>query len=306
MACGCSQAGAGGAPGAGTAYAKCAIQTLRFNESQVSNYADRVGAQGGTNNWVRCYVIACLVSNRIIYYKQSPNDCGLATAPPSNLNAQLAQAGARTALSAVPIVGNALAALVSALPFAHHAQAVETEQTTLCNSSSSWNQFADQIEQALAGGTIGLQDATTKMQQVVASLKGYTQKVVNGINAGYGVEKALDALALFNAEVVYPSLVPGVASSILGTSSPLAAVTAPVTGIINSIAQALGLAPTPPSAVPQVTNGILNATPGAVSTPSQASAVASFIGTGSKTLWIGLGLAAILAVFAFRPKRGEA
>jgi hypothetical protein len=131
----------------------------------------------------------------------------------------LAIAGVQAGLSAVPIVGGFLAQIANFLPFAHHAQAKANEQGTICDVSNNWAGFASAIEQALQQKQIALQDAIVKLNQFHQGFTTSLLAIAKPINAGYGYLKALDALALFNKEVVYPSLVPGVVSSIFGPSA---------------------------------------------------------------------------------------
>lgn len=190
-----------------------------FDESAVSVYADRVGAQGGSGNWVRCLALICLRTNRLLYSKKTPGDCGTVTGSGQNVGAALAVTGIKAGLNAVPIVGGFLAQIANFLPFAHHAQAVANEQATICDVSLNWAGFAAAMEEGLRTRQIGLQDAITKLDGFHQNFTAELATVANAqqVNAGYGYIKALDALTLFNKEAVYPSLVPGVVQSIIGS-----------------------------------------------------------------------------------------
>ncbi len=142
--------------------------TAVFTEQAVANYADRVGAQGGTDNWVRCLAIMCLRANRILYFKKQPGDCGTASSNPQNVGLALAQAGIKAGLGAVPLVGGLLQAVANFLPFAHHAQAVANEQATICDVTLNWSGFADAMEKALGDRTVALQDALTQLDKLHA------------------------------------------------------------------------------------------------------------------------------------------
>lgn len=196
-----------------------------YDEAVVSVYADRVGAQGGTNNWIRCLAIICLRLNRLPYAKKTPGDCGTATGVQGNMALGLGVTALKTGLSAVPIIGGLLASLSSFIPFAHHAQAVANEQATLCDVSVNWAGFSSAMEQALRSKQIGLQDAVTRLDQFAAQLKAELATISNSAqkNAGYGYSKAVDALVLFDKEAVYPSLVPGVLSSLSGSRAGVGA-----------------------------------------------------------------------------------
>ncbi len=200
---------------------------LVFDENSVAVYADRVGAQGGTNNWIRCLAIICLRANRLLYQKKTADDCGTATIPQLTGAGKAASVATSIASTALGPLGGILAGagqssglgLLSI--FTHHAQAVATEQGTICDVSLNWAGFAQAVEQALQQSQIGLQDAITKLDQLHKSLTSELATVSNPVqkNAGYGYTKALDALTLFNKEAVYPSLVPGVVASLLGSTA---------------------------------------------------------------------------------------
>lgn len=206
--------------------------SVRYTEDQVAVYADRVGASGAP--WIRPMVIVMLRVNRLIYWKQTPNglvgDCGsLARSGGVNVTGVVgssaitglniaSQAGANIAVAgvkAIPIIGDVIgfATAIFGIFGAAHAQAVATEQATLCQVAIQYDNFADAIEQAIATGQMPLQDALAKLKSVTDSLANGLASIEKQYNAPYGYHKAVNALALFNAEVVYPSLAPGVASS---------------------------------------------------------------------------------------------
>lgn len=214
----------------------------RYTEAQVSTYADRAGASGAP--WIRPMAITFLRVNRVIYWKNTPQnlvgDCDQNSAPnglPTGIKAsQLGITGVGTVAGIATGIGGAgasiagigAAALGAAaagaglvlIPimaiFAHHAQAVQTEQQTLCQVAIQYDQFADAIEQAIASGQVPLQDALAKLNSVLSSIDSGLASIEKPYNAPYGYRRAVKALGLFNAEVVYPSLVPGIASKALG------------------------------------------------------------------------------------------
>jgi hypothetical protein len=212
-------------------YTGCAGAPPVFAESQVGIYADRVGAQGGTANWVRCYTVACLTINRLLYWHTRLGDCGQPVGAALSTSTKIEAQATSNLLGSVPIAGPLLQQLSQFLPWAHHAQAVATEQNTLCDVTNNWNGFCNAIEVAIQNGQIAVQDAIQRMQAISTQLQAEAQTVVNGkINSGYGVVMALKAMSLFNAEVVYPMLQPTVEQAAANST-------------VNSISQALGLSP---------------------------------------------------------------
>lgn len=192
-------------PTSSDAYLSCVGVQPRFTEDQVATYADRAGASGA--DWIRPMTIAFLRVNRIIYWKNTPNglvgDCGGTT----NTNSGTLVAAKVT--SQLPILGSLISGILGIFGGAH-AQAVINEQATLCNVAVQYDQFADAMEQALAQGQIPLQDALARLKSVTDSLEQGLASIEKKYNAPYGYNRAVNALALFNKEVVYPSLVPGV------------------------------------------------------------------------------------------------
>ena len=119
--------------------------------------------------------------------------------------------------------GIGLIALPFMYIFMHHAQAVAKEQGTICGVAVGYNDFADAVEQALAQGKIGIQDALTALTQTIAQAQSMLDPVAQTgpCNAGCGFKYALDALNLQAREKIYPALVPG---------SGLSALTSPTSG----------------------------------------------------------------------------
>ncbi len=133
------------------------------------------------------------------YWKNVPGDCGsasgsgLSTISGVRLGAGLASQGAdalNTGLglagtaekvaNAVPIVGSILSTITSVLSgiFAHHAQAVAREQSTLCAVIPQVNAFLDQIDQAYTLGQLSgpqavqaLETIYTQMNQGLAAIE---------------------------------------------------------------------------------------------------------------------------------------
>jgi hypothetical protein len=147
----------------------------------------------------------------------------------------------------IPVVGLFIAggaALVGALIgifTAHHNAAVRTERADICSVTQKYNAFAPSIEQAISTGKITLTDAISTLSQahalMIADLAANSNSKQE--NAGFGVGKAIDALQLFNQEVVYPSLVPGVAQNAINavssvTQSPVGLIGLAGAGIVGA------------------------------------------------------------------------
>lgn len=198
------------------AYLACAgIQPI-YTEEQVALYAQRVGATGGSGNWIGCYSTACLRLLRLIYWKQSYGDCGQTVGVRPN-TAQILGGQLKAVAVADPepiskaVVG--ILGTIAGLFGAGHAKAVAKEQTVLCSAMQQYNAFADAMEQAIAAKAIALPDAINNLQTVRTQIRSVMSQVAKPTNFGFGMQLALDALVVFNKEVIYPALVPsGLAS----------------------------------------------------------------------------------------------
>src|SRR5262249_7036679 len=114
-------------------------------------YAAKVGAPtGGKNGWVTCLVAAFIITRRVIYSKNTPGDCGAQVRPQLGTTG-LVTVGLGNAAVAdpEPISKGILSGLaaIGGVFTAHHVQAVQTEQNTLCDVAGKYNGSAEQIEQ---------------------------------------------------------------------------------------------------------------------------------------------------------------
>lgn len=141
------------------------------------------------------YVMACLMTRQILYFKDHPGDCGsqgsvsLGAAGVAAKGAEFASLGASTAvgiasLGSASIIGTAIpAAALSAIPFiglatlpiavwgiisAHHAQAVATEQEVNCQVAQYVNTFLANVDAAMRVGQGSISDALNSMKTALA------------------------------------------------------------------------------------------------------------------------------------------
>jgi len=251
-----------------SAYLACVGVAPVYPEEQVSMFADRVGATGAP--WIRPTAIAFLRVNRMIYWKNQPGglygDCGANTASAPSTDQTISRISGQVATSDPEPISKGIITLVaqiSGIFGAAHQQAVMTEQQTLCTVTIKYNQFADAMEAALRGGQIALKDASQQLESVHQSLASALSHIEKPYDAPYGYHKALDALVLFNQEIIYPSLVP--------TNS--------VSSLLGSVENFLGLSAT-----------------GSPQSPSSRASAGIF---SNPLLW---AVAVVVAIFAFRGK----
>jgi hypothetical protein len=154
-------------------------------------------------------VAAFIVTRRVIYFKNSPGDCGANVRPQIGSTGQIGLGiGVAAGADPEPISAGILSGVTSIFGVftAHHIKAVQTEQATLCAVAAAYNQSAEQIENLVASGQIDPPTAVAYLQQVVNMLLSQLAPIRKSCNAACGFTYALQALVLYNGDVVYPSL----------------------------------------------------------------------------------------------------
>jgi hypothetical protein len=193
------------------AYLACAgIQPI-YTDAQVSNYSMRVGATGGNGNWIQCYSNACLRVLRVIYWKNALGDCGNNVAVAPNTAQILGGQLKAVAVSDPEPISKAVIGILGTIAGffgAGHAKAVANEQKTLCAAMQQYNALADALEKAISSGALNVADALQRLQLGVSQIQSGIGTVSKPTNFGFGMNLALEALQLFNKEVIYPQLTP--------------------------------------------------------------------------------------------------
>lgn len=197
--------------------------TVRYADmQQLEVYANRVGSSDGRiPKTVHFVVLASLATNRITYCRKSQGDCGTPGSVSLGVGGSISRGTkAASAFDPEPISRGILAGIGAITGFftgAHHAQAVLTEQTRLCGVANDWNGFAEAMEVGLSSGKVQLQDAMVQLKLVYSTLVSEAQSIEKPYNAAFHYHKALDALKIWNEEIVFPSLPPSSLSGLTGT-----------------------------------------------------------------------------------------
>src|ERR1035437_2460719 len=194
----------------------CMGLTPIYTDAQVQVYANRGGAGGisGGGNFVTQFVIANLRVNRMIRPNIPEGPCGnlhgVATGTQTafgvigTLESKDAEPISHVILAGISAIGSFFSGLFSGAPSAQELQVD-------CAVCSYYNSFADQIEAAIRGGSISVADAITQLNSVCTQLDSQLQQL-SGYSkpewAPFFHRMSLNALKLFNAEIVYPSIVP--------------------------------------------------------------------------------------------------
>jgi hypothetical protein len=185
---------------------------------QILAYVARVGTPSG---WPTCLAISILRLHRFVYTRSKfgptlTGDCDKSTA----------SIGGGPALGfAIKTFGSIAAPFTFGLSgllgfiggiFTAHARAVAKEQGTLCAFAGAYNQFADVIEPKIQSGEITVGQAIQALEKAQKVLFDALGPINDGSNAGWGYSFALDALVLYNKEVIYPKLAGGMLGGNIG------------------------------------------------------------------------------------------
>lgn len=177
---------------------------------------------------------ANLRARGLIYMKKNPGDCGAPVGVPGFSSGQIvglsgqAASGVIGGISAAGAlsgpatlgIGTAVSLAVSGIEgiFAHHAQAVANEESTICAVVNYFNPLVKALDAAVMSGQITPDQGVTYMRQV-------TQQAINGLQ---GIYKKCNAACYFIgylkahadfASTLYPAISPNGPSG-LGAQAP--------------------------------------------------------------------------------------
>jgi hypothetical protein len=237
-----------------TKYLSCAGDTVRLiaPQSVMTTYAAQAGAS--SSNFSMCLTMMFLASRRMEYWKVNPGDCGSPGTQVLGSTFKIETgviAGLRTgaAVDPEPISKGILAGVAAIFGgfTAHHAQAVATEQQTLCGVSNAWNYVADQLEQGLAAARISAVQASGILENAYSQLNPQLNAIKKGQNAAWGYQIAMTALKSFSEQVVFPALealgegqVPAPAPLTITNAPPTLSTYVPPAPNINPLSQGVG------------------------------------------------------------------
>lgn len=174
----------------------------------------------------KAYSNACeamLRAGRLFYQKSSPGDCGSPSAFPGIGSGQIVGLGGQGAsglvgaFGAAGIIGGAatmgittaISVAVAGIEdiFAHHAQAVANEQSTLCRVLLYFNPAKQAIDAAVYSGQISPDEGTAYFKQVIQSAKTGLSSILKVCNAACWYIGYLNAFS-FYAITWYDSIAP--------------------------------------------------------------------------------------------------
>jgi hypothetical protein len=192
----------------------CGLPASRFVPASLQSQAQTV-AQGNVppsapSDFVP-YCTACLIARGLIYFKNNPGDCGTPT-PLNFEDSQLAGGAASIAVGIASMAGASLPGIgvaISAIQgiFAAHAQAVATEQSTICQVAGVINQVFAYYDTLVAEGEISPSTAYAGIQNFLQQANEQLQTIEKTCNAACVYQGILKAHAAFCA-IYYPAIAP--------------------------------------------------------------------------------------------------
>jgi hypothetical protein len=197
------------------------------------------------------------------FFSYDEPSCGRGVGSSTSIGAALGGA----ALGSVPVVGGALKAALGIFT-AHHAQAVKTEQATLCQAVPDANNFLRSIDALVASGQLDPASAVAAMQQGFQQWRGEVGAILKDTggkcNAACVYEKCFQA-AIEKRKLDYAAAAAGNtrgANGVIGGAVNLlngAPISSPSAGAAPVLS---GTPVSAPAYVGAVPSGVVSATPG--------------------------------------------
>jgi hypothetical protein len=218
-------------------------------------------------------VQAMIICRGLIYQKARPGDCGSPTLVDFS-DVQIAQGAGQVAAGIASVAGSAIPGIGAAVQvitqiFAHHDQAVATEQQTLCSVTQVINQVIPYYDNLVRNGQISPGAALYGVQNFISQVNAKMQAIAKQCNASCVYISVLAAHSDF-LQTWYPAIAP------IGTfsHSPGAAPTS--------------IIPTPPGGVIQVGNMLPTGESTAAFLPTTSPFSPVALGQSNNALLIGI------------------
>jgi len=191
------------------------LSTQNFVPTSLYAQALTVGQRhipaGASATWpILCQ--AFLISRGMIYWESQPGDCGSSDFDVSSLGFQATQAGGQVASGIAAMAGASLPGIGAAVQaitqiFQNHANAVITEEKTLCQMMGVINTVIPYYDRQVALGNISPSDALAGMQNYLAQVQAKLSTIAKKCNAACVYIGTLQAHADF-CGIYYPLLAP--------------------------------------------------------------------------------------------------
>lgn len=263
------------------------------------------------------FLVICegmLRARGLIYYKKSPGDCPQqnvfsSAANPSGELSDLklgasAASGVSSAIGAIGVIsgpatlgiglGISVGAQAIAQIFTHHAQAVQTEQETICAVTSIFNQVIAALDKGVQNGTVDASDAVSIMGNYAQQANAQLETIEKTCNAACYYQGLINAQVDF-AGIYYPKISPNISSGNPSNPSTQSSVSA----------SPLGAPTTPNEPGIAISPTVANRNPVPSSTPHAVQSInaSTFTPATSNTLlYVMIGI--VIAVLFFAVKKG--
>jgi hypothetical protein len=235
---------------------------------------------------------AFLIIRGFIYFKNTVGDCGIpaplgiSDAQITGLAGSVATGIASFAGLALPGIGVAVAAVQQI--FAHHAQAVATEQEVLCSLMGIMNQVIPYYDAQVRAGNISPSDAYQGMQNFISQVKAQLSAISKPCDAACFYSAILNCHYDF-VQYYYPLIAPVQAAPHAPGAPPATNTTTPG-GVIQVGASSGGaVLPQPPSSTAS--------RPVAAPVAAVGSPLVGLL-SGNIIIWIAVVMGILLLLFA--------
>lgn len=191
------------------------------SDGTLQGFAAQVGcSSSGPNNWAMFLAVACMRAHRVLYEDGPCAAGGAKSALISGTTAGIGigvGGGLSIAAKADPdlltksiLVGvSTLFSSIFGIFTASHAAAVAAEEKAICSMAQTINGAEAQIEAALSSGQLIVANAVTLFNNIASQALQGLRPISKPYNAGWGYGLAIQALAIYNAAVLYPQLASG-------------------------------------------------------------------------------------------------
>jgi hypothetical protein len=104
----------------------------------------------------------------------------------------------------------------------HHAQAVQTEQQTLCNAIPQANAALDLVDQSFYNGTLAIDEANQDLQTILGALEGAVKSIQKSCNASCFEVGMFSGNVSLRTTFLYPRFAAAVAAGDVATQQAIA------------------------------------------------------------------------------------
>lgn len=147
------------------------------------------------------FATACMIARMVLYDKGTPGDCGTQThVSTGNVGSDIQKLSGPILATAAALAGTGVG-ILAAIPLsivgaitASHAKAVATEQTDLCGITTQVNAIWQNIDAAVANGSMSATQAIAYFTQLQAAIKQTLSGITQDCNAACVIIRAISCV----------------------------------------------------------------------------------------------------------------